>query len=138
MQASLLNIWREENLRRNLWIGSKGPKPVVFLFVNEQWIRKRLHVETRCFLPNAIFDVLLKEWWAALSSWFLAHAARRCPAWGLSVVLLCFPAFYVNLSQRNAMGAMLSRTKSECCTLNSFHDFIEWNEKIRKKEWREG
>lgn len=112
--------------------GGKGPKSVVFLFLNEQWIRKRLNVEMRCFLPNAIFDVPLKEWWAALSSWFLAHAARLCPMWGLSVVLPCFPAFYVNLSQRNAMGAMLLRTKSECCTPISFHAFIEWNEKKKK------
>lgn len=40
---------------------SEGPKPVVFLLFNEQWIRQRLHVETRCFLPNAIVDALGKS-----------------------------------------------------------------------------
>lgn len=116
---------------------SKGPKPVVFLFLNEQWIRKRLHVETRCFLPNAIFDVLGKSSGLLCLPGFWPMQQDYVPREAFSVVLpfffFFFPAFYLNLSQRNAIGVMVSRTKSECCTPNSFHAFIDWNEKNKEK-----
>lgn len=57
--------------------------------------------------------------------------SRMRPFSGLAVFFP--PVFYLNLSQRNAIGVMVSRTKSECCTPNSFHAFIDWNEKNKEK-----
>lgn len=68
---------------------SEGPKPVVFLLLNEQWIREGLHVETRCFLSNAIFDALGK-FGGLLCLPVFWPMQQDCLLWGLSVILPCF------------------------------------------------
>lgn len=103
---------------------SEGPKLVVFLLLNEQWIRQRLF-ETRCFLPNAIFDALGKSGGLLCLPVFrpMQQDYICCEAflWSCPVFSPCL--LWKSVPEKcHCCDGVKNKV---CCTPNSFHAFIE-------------